>query len=147
MDLRGSCAAVRAAGVAGSAIDDPSSDTRSVGAPVVGVRKFQPVYVPSGTATSGSLIPASSLPSASTCGTSSGSGDPAPAPPAMNAFATRVPAAIARGEATPGIAGNAIAAALTSVRSFSVGYALGGGAAPTATQCCMASSNARIDHQ
>src|SRR5947209_4934150 len=147
MERRGSWDASRAARVAGNPIDDPSSDTRSLGAPAAMARKFQPVYVASGTATSGRRMPARSSPSASTCGTRSGSGAPPPAPPGTSGFGTRAPADTLFGDCTPGIDGNATADAGVSVWLASVGYALAGGAVPALTHRCIASSSARIVHQ
>ena len=63
-----------ASSVAANGIDDPISDTSSFGAPTAGLRKFQPVYVATGTACSTDLMPARSLPSSSTWGTRSGRG-------------------------------------------------------------------------
>src|SRR5215467_8925065 len=101
---------MRAARVVGNGIVDPSSETRPNGPngpDAGGFAKFHPVYVASGTATSGSLMPPRSLPSSSTAGTRSGSGAPAPAPPSRNVLAMRVPPDRVRGEETFGIAGHA----------------------------------------
>jgi hypothetical protein len=65
----------------------------------------------------------------------------------LKRLSTRTPAESCRGDATPGIAGNAIEAAGTSVPSSSRGCRLGGGAAPSFTHLCIASSSARIVHQ
>ena len=71
----------------------------SCGLPTDGSRKFQPVVVASGTASSGSRMPAMSLPSRSTCGTRCGSRTTLP--PMMRAGPV-----IRRGSETPSAPGN-----------------------------------------
>ena len=96
----------------------------SSGLPTDGSRKFQPVVVASGTATSGSRMPPSSFPSRSTCGTRCGSGTTLPP-----IDARRVPESAADRD-TPCSAGTGPRQSGTNVRSLSRGYWLGGGGVP-----------------
>ena len=96
----------------------------SPGLPTDGSRKFQPVVVASGTATSGSRMPPRSFPSRSTCGTRCGSGTTLPP---IDARRSLNPPRICD---TPGSDGNWTSSIVTNVRSLSRGYWLGGGGVP-----------------
>src|SRR6478752_9867055 len=76
IDNLGSPAFFLSSAVFASGIHDPRKLTRCSGAPMLGSRRFHPVYVASGTCNSGNRTPPRSLPSASLCGTSTPNGAP-----------------------------------------------------------------------